>query len=259
MLKALWAEYSFRRFKPRSVSHRYGAYDFKVELIDFDGALWMDKDYSEGTFAEIALLKQHKLVPGAKVFNAGANQCIQAMMMAREVGPEGLVWAIEPNPHNVRAGRKNCELNGIRNLQVIEAAASSAPGRLWFNRSMNGQVALKEHEIGSHLVEVVTLDDLSAKFGPPDVLYIDVEGFECQVLEGAQATLAAHSPDCFIEVHLQMGLEQFGGSLSRVLSFFPPNAYDLHYGSEDGSGFRPVSKEADLPRERFFLLALARE
>jgi|HubBroStandDraft_4_1064222.scaffolds.fasta_scaffold05412_5 FkbM family methyltransferase len=257
-LKALWAEYSFRRFKPRVVRHRYGAYDLQLRLVDFDGQSWLDKDYDDGAFAEIALLKRHKLVPGAKVFNAGANQCVQTMMMAREVGPNGFVWAIEPNPHNAQAGLRNCQLNDIHNVQVIEAAASSKPGQLWFNRSMNGQVAGGAHEVGAHLVEVVTIDDLSTKFGPPDILYIDVEGFECEVLEGAKRTLELHAPDCFVEVHLQMGLERYGGSIGTVLSYFPNSRYDLYCGNGDDGVFRHVETNSVLPEKRFYLVALGR-
>src|ERR1700737_4300766 len=128
MLKSLWAEYSFRRFKPRIVRHRYGTYDFQLQLINYDGESWFDKDYDEGAFAEMALLKQHKLVAGAKVFNAGANQCLQAMMMAREVGTDGHIYAVEPNSHNAQAGRRNCELNGIHNVWGVEPAASPTPG-----------------------------------------------------------------------------------------------------------------------------------
>lgn len=258
MLKATWAEYSFRTFKPRVVRHRYGAYDFHVELVDFDGALWLDRDYDEREFAEIAILKQHKLVPGAKVFNVGANQCIQAMMMAREVGAAGFVWAIEPNPRNACVGLRNCKLNNIGNVRIVEAAASSAPRQLWFNRSMNGQVALSNHEVGARLVEAVTIDDLSAQFGPPDVLYVDVEGFECEVLEGARATLASHAPDCFVEVHLQMGLERYGGSLAKVLSFLPSSIYELFYSDGADGVFHQVHPSTALPQKRFYLIALSR-
>jgi FkbM family methyltransferase len=258
MLKSAWAEYSFRSFNARVVRHRYGAYDLQVELIDFDGASWLDKDYEESAFAEIAMLKRHKLGPGAKVFNAGANQCLQAMMMAREAKPGGFVWAIEPNPHNVQAGLRNCELNDIDNVKLIEAAVSSTRGQLWFNRAMNGQVAVSQHEAGAHLVEVVTIDDLSANFGPPDVLYIDVEGFECEVLEGARATLGSHAPDCFVEVHLQTGLERYGGSMGKVLSFFPSSRYDLYYSHGDDGVFRQVATNTVLPQKRFYLVALAR-
>jgi len=233
-------------------------YDFQLQLVDFDGERWFDKDYDDGAFAEIALLKQHKLVAGAKVFNAGANQCLQAMMMAREVEPGGLVYAIEPNSHNTQAGRRNCELNGIHNVRVVEAAASSTPGQLWFNRAMNGQVAASRHEAGAHLVNVVTIDGLSAELGPPDVLYIDVEGFECEVLEGARGTLESHAPDCFVEVHLQMGLERYGGSLEKVLSYFPNNRYNLYFSNGDDGVFRQVETNTVLPQKRFYVVALGR-
>jgi FkbM family methyltransferase len=257
--KSLWAEYSFRRFKPRVVRHRYGTYDFQLQLVDYDGESWFDKDYDEGAFAEVALLKQHKLVAGAKVFNAGANQCLQAMMLAKEVEPGGRVYAIEPNSHNAQAGRRNCELNGIQNVTVIEAAVSSKPGELWFNRGMNGHVAGSRHEVGAHVVNVVTIDGLSAEFGRPDVLYIDVEGFECEVLEGARRTLEAHVPDCFVEVHLQMGLERYGGSIGTVLSYFPSSRYDLYYGNGDNGLFCQVEANTVLPEKRFYLVALGRK
>lgn len=256
-LNAVWAEYSFRTFKPRVARHKYGAYEFQVELIDFDGALWLDKDLDENAFAEITLLKQNKLGPGAKVFNIGANQCIQAMILAREVKPDGFVWAIEPNRRNVQAGVKNCELNDINNVRLIEAAASSACGKIRFNNAMNGHVAISQSEAGTRLVEMVTVDDLTAKLGAPDVVYIDVEGFECEVLEGAKSTLASHTPDCFIEVHLQTGLERYGGSLEGVLSFFPSSRYSLFYSNGCDGVFRRVEPNVALPEKRFYLVALS--
>jgi FkbM family methyltransferase len=180
------------------------------------------------------------------------------MMMAKEVKPGGFVWAIAPNRHNVKAGVKNCELNGIDNVRLIEAAASSIRSQLWFNSAMNGHVAVSRHEVGTRLVEVVTIDDLSVKFGPPDVLYIDVEGFECEVLEGARTTLALHAPDCFVEVHLQMGLERYGGSLGKVLSFFPRSRYDLFYRDGVDGVFHQVGTNTVLPEKRFFLVVLSR-
>jgi FkbM family methyltransferase len=257
LLRSARAKYSFQSFKPRIVRHQFGKYDFQIELVDFDGAQWFDQDYDENFFSEIPMLQRNKLVPGAKVFDVGANQCLQAMMMAKEVAPGGFVWAVEPGRRNVGAGIRNCELNGIKNVRVIQAAASSNRGQLWFDNAMNGRVATK-HEPGTHLVEVVTVDDMAAEFGSPDVLYVDVEGFECEVLEGARATLA-QTPDCFIEVHLQEGLERFGGSTEKVLSFFPTDRYELYFSEFGKDGvFRPIEKHTELPQVRFFLVALAR-
>jgi FkbM family methyltransferase len=259
VLKVFWARYSYAAYKPRTVRHRYGPYEFLIEIVCYDGETWFNRDWEDGEVAEIALLKQHKLAAGATVFNIGANQCLQAMMMAREVGPSGSVWAVEPNGHNVRAGLRNCELNGIRNCRIREAAVSSASGRIPFNQSMNGQVALSERQIGAHFVEAITIDEMTAEYGMPDVLYVDVEGFECHVLEGARATLAKSRPDCFVEVHLGMGLEKFGGSSARLLSFFPSKEYRLYCSVPSEGRFWEVSAAEEIPTKRFFLLALARE
>ena len=256
-LKAVWADYSFKRFKPRMVRHRYGAYDFQIEIVDFDGQGWYDMDLPE-LASEIELFKTSKLRPGAKVINAGANQCIQAMMLAKEVEPSGFCWALEPNNHNVKAGRRNAELNGIQNMEVIEAAVSSTPGTVLFNSSMNGRVSQDGSEPGAHSVKAITIDGLAAEKGTPQLLYIDVEGFECEVLKGAQETLQSCRPDCYVEVHLQMGLERFNGSVEKVLSFFPRTQYELFFNGGDGAAYQPVLDPADLPKKRFYLAALAK-
>ncbi len=67
----------------RVVRHRYGAYDLRSDWLILAVKAGLVEDYDDGAFAEIALLKRHKLVPGSKVFNAGANQCVQTMMMAK--------------------------------------------------------------------------------------------------------------------------------------------------------------------------------
>jgi FkbM family methyltransferase len=254
MLRLLWARFSFGTFKPRVVRHRYGQDDLSMELIDFDGAHWYDCDWAD--FPEIRLLQQHRLVNGAKVFDVGGNQCLQAMVMARAVGPDGFVWAIEPNQRNARAGRRNLELNSIVNCSVLEAAAGSATGQLLVNQSMNGQVSVDG--IGGRLVRAVSIDDLTKELGPPDVLYIDVEGYECAALEGARETLLRFVPDCFVEVHRGIGLEKLGGSVSKVVSFFPRDAYRLMWSNAQDGVFREVEGDSALPRERFFLVALAR-
>jgi len=124
---------------------------------------------------------------------------------------------------------------------------------------MNGQVAVSQHEAGAHLVNVVTIDGLSAEFGAPDVLYIDVEGFECEVLKGARRTLEAYTPDCFVEVHLQMGLERYGGSVGMVLSYFPSGVYDLYYCNGEDGLYRQIKTSTVFPHERFYLVALDRK
>jgi FkbM family methyltransferase len=254
-LKLIWAKYSFRTFRPRTVSHKYGPHTFQMRIVDYDGAAWYDRDTDD--YPELLPLRKHKLRPGALVFNAGANQCLEAMTLAREVAPSGHVYALEPNKHNVDVGLQNIELNLIKNCTVLQAAVSSKSGHLRINQSMNGQVSTSRADIGTLSVEAISIDDLSAQVGLPDVLFIDVEGFECEVLAGASQTIMTKIPDCYVEVHVGMGLERFGGSPSKVLSFFPRNRYRLLWRDEAHTTFSEVTSTESLPRNRFHLLALA--
>jgi FkbM family methyltransferase len=244
------------RFQTRQVRHTYGGYPLEIYLADPLGQGWYDNDWP--VLPEIALLSKHRLRPGARVFDLGAHQCVVALMLARVVGPEGSVVALEANRHNAEVGRRNRELNGAEQLEVVHAAVAQESGRLTFNEGLNGQVDDGRGSWGRVEVDAYSIDDLAAKYGRPDVLFVDVEGFECHALRGARSSLEGR-PDCFIEVHVGLGLELFGGSIAEVLSFFPQDHYELHLASEAHPEFIPFRPDSPLMAERFFLVALARE
>jgi hypothetical protein len=75
------------------------------------------------------------------------------------------------------------------------------------------------------MVEAITIDSLNQKYGRPDVVFVDIEGFEANALKGAAATLRT-AADWFVEVHVGCGLEQYGGSAEQVLDRFDSTKYD---------------------------------
>jgi FkbM family methyltransferase len=253
-LRVLRSRYEMAKYGRRRVRHNYGGYDLEIELIDPMGAGWYDHDWQE--LAEIALLKKHGLKPGARVFDIGAHQCVVALMLAKTVGPDGFVLAVEANPDNSAAGERNRQLNAVGNCKVLHAAGAAKSGTLVFNRGVNGQVDDGAGEWGRMEVRAVSVDDLAAEYGAPDVLFIDVEGFECELLRGAQKTLTSR-PDCFVEVHVAAGLEKFGGSVSELLSLFP-SGYRYWIAPPEGE-FAPLSDDSQTLRDRFFLVALGSE
>ena len=245
-----------RRFRPRVVHHTYGGFPLAVQLADPLARGWYDADWPLPP--ELELLGRHRLVGGATVFDLGAHQGIVALMMARMVGPPGRVVAVEPSAHNVMMMRKNVELNEARNVDVVEAAAAERAGTLVFNLGINGQADDGRGGWGRVEVAATTVDDLAREFGPPDVLFLDVEGYECQVLRGAARTLAGR-PDCCVEVHSGIGLERLGGSVAEVLGHFPESSYDRWVAPEAAPAFRRLSAAEPPPSGRFFLVATALE
>jgi len=250
-LRLLRMRYTLAHYRRRRVRHDYGGFKLELELVDPMGAGWYDHDWPE--LPEIALLKQHGLQPGARVFDIGAHQCVVALMLAKTVGPDGFVLAVEASPENYEAGERNRTLNGVENCRILHAAGAAQSGTLTFNRGTNGQVDDGTGEWGKVEVEAYSVDDLADKFGAPDVLFIDVEGFECELLRGAQKTLLGR-PNCFVEVHVNAGLEKFGGSVSEVLSLFPAG-YEFFAGAPE-KPFSPLKKDSAVLLDRFFLIAV---
>jgi Methyltransferase FkbM domain len=60
-------------------------------------------------------------------------------------------------------------------------------------------------------IRAVTVDSLTAEFGVPTHIKIDVEGQEAAVLQGSRQTLIQHSPKLFLELHNQL-ISQDGGN-----------------------------------------------
>lgn len=254
-LRAWRVRQLIRRYTARAVRHVYGSGPLWVWLADPLAEGWYDRDWPE--LPEIAELRGGGLRPGARVFDVGAHQGVVAMMLAREVAPDGLVVAVEPSAHNAAVARRNRELNRLGNLEIVESAVTDRSGSVVLTRGLNGQLDDGTGTGGRTTVASTTIDELAARFGVPDVLFLDVEGAECSALAGA-STVLARFPDVFVEVHVGHGLETLGGSVEEVFSYFAAERYTLLGRAENDEHFRPLTGSADpLTRDRFFLLARA--
>ncbi len=253
-LRVLRIQNGIKTFRRRTVVHTFGRDRLQVLLADPQGAGWYDHDWQ--VLPELELLQQGKLKSGARVFDIGAHQCVVALLLANVVGENGFVLALEPNHHNVEVGEQNKMLNSARQISIVMGAVAESTGIIGVSKALNAQVADGAQEWGFVKVPSYSIDDLSREYGIPDVIFLDVEGYECQALSGARETLRS-GPDCFVEVHLGEGLEKFG-TVSKVLSFFPQEDFCLYVRTEGQPNFAPMKSESELPQERFFLVALHR-
>jgi len=103
-------------------------------------------------------------------------------MLAKTVDRMVLCWPWRLTP-KLRSGECNRERNGITNCQILHSAGSAVSGTLVFNRGTNGQVDDGTGDWGRLEVKAISIDDLAASHGLPDVLFIDVEGLNVRYCE----------------------------------------------------------------------------
>lgn len=130
------------------------------------------------------------LRPGESAIDAGANIGAVSIFIARQVGMQGQVLAVEMMPDTAARLRHNLALNNLSNVTVIEKALSSREGSVVAEvaEGVFGQASIAS---GSNRVEVptTTLDCLSTKLKDIAVMKLDIEGAEPLALAGAAEML----------------------------------------------------------------------
>jgi FkbM family methyltransferase len=146
-------------------------------------------------------------IPGAVVYDLGANAGFYAVIAARAVAPgEGVVYAFEPTPSLATRARGNAAMNNLRNLFVVETAISNQDGTIGFNvsashvsNSIRSGTDLRDQS--RILVKSIRLDTFAAQHRPPNLLLIDIEGAEIEAIESGLQTISRYLPVIMVEVH----------------------------------------------------------
>jgi FkbM family methyltransferase len=142
-------------------------------------------------FADMALLL-HILRPGDTFIDVGANVGSYTLLASGVCGASSL--AFEPDPHTAQCLRRNLELNGLQSrAMVFETALGDVDGEAEFTigrDTTNQVVSLPAAE--TRRVSMRRLDSISGAEAAL-LMKIDVEGFEEQVLAGAERTLSEAS------------------------------------------------------------------
>ena len=148
---------------------------------------------SDGMEREVFACYEQLVRSGFTVWDVGANHGCHAIVLARLVGPTGHVHAFEPVPAHVMLLRENLKLNGCANVRVVDAALGENEGVEGIQVSGGAVSSLLrdgEGACGLSKVHVTTGDRYSAASAVvPDLVKIDVEGYELPVLRGMRRML----------------------------------------------------------------------
>lgn len=189
------------------VKLRSGCY-VRVALDDFNGrGAYFTRDVDR----KITWICSRVVRPGDIVLDVGANIGLVTFTLAPIVGPTGHVHAFEPNPQSSALIEQAIAYNQMENITLHSYALGDHECRLALAipHGHSGRASLTrsatERGMDRVLVPVRRLSEvIREEVGPSRIrlVKIDVEGFEPQVLIGAQRTFSENPPDVVVAEQL---------------------------------------------------------
>lgn len=186
---------SIRKFQYKGINLELDIHDYVSHYLYFG-------------FEDIAHEKLMSLVnKNNVVLDIGTNYGTTLLQFAKKVGEGGQVFGFEPDPINYGICTKNIALNPFLNVKVDNLGLGDVKGELTLvvdTESNRGGNRISKNTFGkeAYKVQIVSLDEWinNENLKHIDLIKMDVEGFEYNVLKGAEKTLEKFHPTLFIEL-----------------------------------------------------------
>jgi len=164
--------------------------------------------------------------PGMTVFDIGASTGVHTLRMAKLAKK---VYAFEPSDWMHERLLQNISLNNFKNVVTNKVALSDVNGRALYCSEEHDRVDKKPNERKYIKMDYVRLDDYVKEnnIKALDFIKIDVDGFECRILEGGAKTIKKYKPIMIIEIGKGLQ-EQFGRTLSLLITMLKSFGYKFY-------------------------------
>jgi FkbM family methyltransferase len=240
----------------------FSPYDAELTVNDIPFSFAVTSPLARNWYAREQKIYSHEVAAlagvcrkGGTVFECGGHHGRDCVLLAKMVGDEGRVVSFEPHPENIHVLRRNIELNRLTNTTAVHAAVGSREGKLFIRARSNAKVANSGRGIE---VPVVTIDDWAESQGIwPDLIKIDVEGYEFEVLRGATKALE-RIPALSVEIHCDI-VGEFGSSPHDIWKLVDISKYDVFIQRHDGVAIRPLNEPIRLEGRPHLLFVPATE
>src|SRR5215213_3633484 len=207
--------------------------------------LLMDRDWESD---EQSVMRRF-IEPGNTVFDIGAHIGIHTILLSHLVGPEGSVFAFEPNTELLPSLEQTISVLPNVTLHKIALSDETAEGLLVVPGDAT-MASLRDWTDGMHgsthnvACELHRLDDMSLRgvLQQPDFIKCDVEGAELLVFRGGRKMLdRADAPIVLFEANTNSA-RGFGLPMSAAMDFLASlNASGYHFFEiERGAKLVPV-------------------
>ena len=178
------------------------------------------------------MIKQ-EVKEGNNVIDIGANIGYFTLLFAKLVGPNGKVFAFEPDPTNFSILKKNIEENNYDNVILSQKAISdkTETTKLFLCKFSNGMHRIYNSDLcdKSLDIESTTMDDFFSEINFKDkinFIKIDTEGSEMKVLAGIEKILESNDATIQIEYN-PSSIRESGFSPKSLPDFLIKMGFDL--------------------------------
>ena len=219
------------------------------------GQLYYLRELADGRDRFLSELLGQLTPNGGVAIDGGAHIGYLTVHLARAVGPEGRVYAFEPEAGARAALAGNLERNGVaQQVTVLPQALGAEAGTATLHVGGGGEtstLAPLEGERATAGVEVVAVDDVLPAELQVDVVKLDLEGSETAALRGMRRTLERSDRPVLV-VELNPGrLEALGSSQDELLALLDELGFAAQVVDEERG---ELSSEIDVPGDYVNLL-----
>ncbi|NOK62888.1 MAG: hypothetical protein GFH27_549293n285 [Chloroflexi bacterium AL-W] len=208
------------------------------------------------------------ILESSQVFvDVGANIGYFSLLAASIVGPNGHVYAFEPNPDNCSLLRFSAAQNHFKHITVYQnAVADVAQTYILETEGSNGRIVSAQQASDTDsftnnnptlsktlprlYVTSVRLDDVLSELHTIDVIKIDIEGAEPRAIQGMQELVHKHRPVIISEFAPDLLKVTSGVAPEQYLKAFTTLGYTLFVIEEDS--IKPIEQDYQQLEARYF-------
>ena len=226
----------------KRLSHKYcpglkGWFRYFGTRVYFPHKAWIfDLACEQGIYeSELLRLICGLARPQSWYFDIGANIGLMSVPVLRQ-RTDLKVLSFEPSPNSSPHLKRTLKESGLEERwQIRVKAVGKAKGQAEFTvgeARLAGYDGLKHTErvakLGTHQVEITTLDDEWDELGKPDVSFmkLDIEGAELEALVGGVRLLQKCRPKILLEWYAE-NLPPYGVKASDLLRWAEANNYEV--------------------------------
>jgi FkbM family methyltransferase len=236
-----------RKLAKRKLMSQGQKFDYLVKSFNLEGVGEIDYAEWQNPFAYSMIVSKNKLDffkqfinPGDVAIDIGGNVGDTALPMMLAAGPEGLVFALEPNPHLFKVLKANSDLNLDKGKMIpLPFAATEEDGDFFYNSSEatfnNGGISKEatakhgkyqlENKIQGVNLDRYLRNSYGTELSKLSCIKVDTEGYDKQILLSLKSVIEEFKPTVMFEVFKRLTkIER-----EELFDLFDQHGYVVYY------------------------------